>query len=88
MSSSQYAQLAKILNLPRRSFFLPPIILYAGLSVRKKAFFRNAPTISAMGILGTYVAFALIASILWMFSGLISLKLAVGENLNAISEKS
>lgn len=45
-------------------FYLPPIILFAGLSVRKKAFFRNLPTIACMGIVGTYIAFAIIAGLL------------------------
>ena len=59
------------------SFFLPPIILYAGLSVRKKAFFRNFPTIAAAGVLGTYASFALIAAVLWAASRVASLTLAV-----------
>ncbi|KAK9803320.1 hypothetical protein WJX73_001939 [Symbiochloris irregularis] len=46
-------------------YLLPPIIFYAGLSVKKKHFFRNFPTISAFGILGTYVAFAVIALALY-----------------------
>jgi sodium/hydrogen exchanger-like protein 6/7 len=59
-----------------RSFFLPPIILYAGLSCRKKAFFSNLPTIASLGILGTYTAFAVIAFVLYGFSKIISLTLA------------
>lgn len=58
-------------------FFLPPIILYAGLSVRKKAFFRNLPTIASLGILGTYIAFAIIAFTLFGFSHLLNITLAV-----------
>ena len=58
-------------------FFLPPIILYAGLSVRKKAFFRNLPTIASLGILGTYIAFAVIAVTLYGFSKFINITLAV-----------
>ena len=58
-------------------FFLPPIILYAGLSVRKKAFFRNLPTIASLGILGTYIAFAVIAFTLFGFSHLLKITLAV-----------
>lgn len=46
-------------------YLLPPIIFYAGLSVKKKQFFRNFGTIAAFGILGTYVAFALIALVLY-----------------------
>ena len=45
-------------------FFLPPIILYAGLSVRKKSFFANFATIASLGIAGTYVAFSVIAAFL------------------------
>ena len=46
-------------------YLLPPIIFYAGLSVKKKQFFRNFGTIASFGILGTYVAFALIALVLY-----------------------
>ncbi len=46
-------------------YLLPPIIFYAGLSVKKKQFFRNFATIASFGILGTYVAFALIALVLY-----------------------
>ena len=67
-------------NLPwlPRSFFLPPIILYAGLSCRKKAFFSNLPTIASLGILGTYIAFAVIALTLYGFSKILNITLAVG----------
>lgn len=51
-------------------YLLPPIIFYAGLSVKKKRFFRNVITISSFGIIGTYVAFAVIASVLYAFSRL------------------
>lgn len=53
--------------LPLNSFFLPPIIFYAGLSVKKKHFFRNFFTIAGYGIVGTYVAFALISLGLYVF---------------------
>jgi hypothetical protein len=46
-------------------YLLPPIIFYAGLSVKKKQFFRNFATIASFGIFGTYVAFALIALVLY-----------------------
>ena len=53
-----------------RRYLLPPIIFYAGLSVKKKRFFRNVVTISSFGIIGTYVAFAVIASVLYAISRL------------------
>lgn len=69
----------------RCRFFLPPIILYAGLSVRKKAFFRNLPTIASLGILGTYIAFAVIAVTLFGFSKVIKgITLAVSLLTSAI----
>ena len=54
-------------GLPCR-FYLPPIILFAGLSVRKKAFFKQLPTIASLGIVGTYIAFALIAVLMFAIS--------------------
>ena len=54
------------------SFYLPPIILFAGLSVRKKAFFKQLPTIASLGIIGTYIAFALIAVLMFATSKFIS----------------
>lgn len=54
-------------QLHARSFFLPPIIFYAGLSVKKKHFFRNFFTIAGYGIVGTYVCFALISICLYLF---------------------
>lgn len=54
-------------GLPACSFFLPPIIFYAGLSVKKKHFFRNFFTIAGYGILGTYVCFAIISLGLYLF---------------------
>ena len=53
-------------------FYLPPIILFAGLSVRKKAFFKQLPTIASLGIIGTYIAFALIAVLMFVTSKFIS----------------
>lgn len=50
-----------------RSFLLPPIIFYAGLSVKKKHFFRNFFTIGGYGIVGTYVCFAIISTGLYLF---------------------
>ena len=58
-------------------FFLPPIILYAGLSVRKKAFFQFLPTSATLGILGTYIAFAVIALLLYAMSRPLGITLAV-----------
>lgn len=54
---------------PPRSFFLPPIIFYAGLSVKKKHFFRNFFTIAGYGVVGTYICFALISTALYWFLG-------------------
>lgn len=60
-----------------RRFFLPPIILQAGLGMRKKAFFANWQTIIATGILGTYIAFAIIAVMLLVFSRVLHVSLGV-----------
>jgi Sodium/hydrogen exchanger family len=49
---------------------LPPIIFYAGLSVKKKKFFRNFASIATLGILGTYILFAVIALGLFAISKL------------------
>ena len=49
-------------------YFLPPIIFYAGLSVKKKKFFRNFGSIATLGILGTYILFAIIAFCLYAIS--------------------
>ena len=56
---------------------MPPIILYAGLSVRKKAFFQFLPTSATLGILGTYIAFAVIALVLYAMSRPLGITLAV-----------
>lgn len=48
-------------------FFLPPIIFSAGLSVRKKSFFRNFVSIASLGILGTYVALTFIVLSLLLY---------------------
>ena len=48
-------------------YFLPPIIFFAGLSVRKKSFFRNFITIATYGIVGTYISFAIIVCCLLIF---------------------
>ena len=62
-------------------YLLPPIIFYAGLSVKKKQFFRNFATIASFGILGTYVAFALIALVLYGLAQLPNvLKLSVSPS--------
>ena len=42
------------------------IIFYAGLSVKKKHFFRNFFTITGYGILGTYFCFAFISTGLYL----------------------
>ena len=51
-------------------YLLPPIIFYAGISVKKKQFFRNFASIATFGVLGTYIAFAVIACVLYAFSKL------------------
>lgn len=51
-------------------YLLPPIIFYAGISVKKKQFFRNFASIAIFGVLGTYIAFAVIACVLYAFSKL------------------
>lgn len=51
-------------------YLLPPIIFYAGISVKKKQFFRNFASIAIFGVLGTYIAFAVIACVLYGFSKL------------------
>ena len=48
-------------------YFLPPIIFFAGVSVRKKAFFRNFISIASFGILGTYLEFAIIIGVLLVY---------------------
>ena len=45
--------------------------------MRKKAFFRNLPTIASLGILGTYIAFAVITFTLYGFSRVLGITLAV-----------
>lgn len=45
--------------------------------MRKKAFFRNLPTIASLGILGTYIAFAVITFTLYSFSRVLGITLAV-----------
>ena len=45
--------------------------------MRKKAFFRNLPTIAGLGILGTYIAFAVITFTLHGFSKVLRITLAV-----------
>ena len=51
-------------------YLLPPIIFYAGLSVKKKQFFRNFASIASFGVLGTYIAFAVTAFVLYGISKL------------------
>ena len=51
--------------MPPRRFYLPPIILYAGLSVKKKAFFKHFFSISMFGIAGTYVSFIVSTALLF-----------------------
>ena len=53
-----------------RRYFLPPIIFYAGLSCKKKHFFRNFGSIAMFGIVGTYCLFAIIAFFLYGISKL------------------
>lgn len=63
---------AALLTFDASSFFivyLPPIILHAGLSVRKKAFFEHVGVITALGVGGTYFAFGFVAALLWLVAG-------------------
>ena len=63
---------AALLTFDASSFFvvyLPPIILHAGLSVRKKAFFEHVGVIAALGIGGTYFAVGFVAALLWLVAG-------------------
>ena len=50
--------------------FLPPIIFHAGVAVKKKNFFRNAGTILGLGLLGTFVSFAIIGGLTYLVFGL------------------
>jgi len=54
--------------------------------VRKKAFFRFLPTIASLGILGTYIAFAVISSLLYALSRPLSLTLAVRRPCYPVTE--
>ena len=73
------------ISLPSCRYLLPPIIFYAGLSVKKKQFFRNFVSIAAFGIVGTYIAFAVIACVLYGFSKLPNiLTLPVGPSLTLL----
>ena len=45
-------------------FFLPPIILQAGLSVRRRTFFGHAGAVAALGVGGTFFSFAALAAAL------------------------
>lgn len=63
---------AALLTFDASSFFvvyLPPIILHAGLSVRKKAFFEHVGVITVLGVGGTYFAFGFVAALLWLVAG-------------------
>jgi Sodium/hydrogen exchanger family len=57
-------------NASMCSYFLPPIIFYAGLACKKKRFFRNFWSIASFGIVGTYFLFAFIALFLFGLSKL------------------
>ncbi len=56
--------------------------------MRKKAFFRFLPTIASLGILGTYIAFAVISSLLYALSRPLSLTLAVRCPCCELAERS
>ena len=45
-------------------FFLPPIIMQAGLSVRRRTFFGHAGAVAALGVGGTFISFAALAGAL------------------------
>jgi NhaP-type Na+/H+ or K+/H+ antiporter len=44
------------------SVLLPPIIFWAGFSLKKRAFFANAPAIMLLGLGGTLVSAAVVAA--------------------------
>ncbi|PNH09920.1 Sodium/hydrogen exchanger 3 [Tetrabaena socialis] len=50
-------------------YLLPPVIFYAGLSVERRLFFSNLPSILSFGILGTLVSFVLISAALYSLAG-------------------
>lgn len=41
---------------------LPPIIFYAGFTVKRKLFFRNFTTLVLFGVVGTFITSGLIAA--------------------------
>ncbi|KAG1663546.1 hypothetical protein FOA52_003174 [Chlamydomonas sp. UWO 241] len=64
-------------------FLLPPVILNAGLRIPEN-FFSNLGTISCMGIGGTVISFAFIASVLYVFTPFHVLQLSDCLALGAI----
>lgn len=50
------------------TFLLPPVIFHCGLSVEKKRFFQNLPTILLYGIVGTLISFCIVAGFLYGFT--------------------
>ncbi len=65
------------------TYLLPPVIFYCGISVEKKQFFKNLPSILLFGIFGTFLSFTIIACFLYGFSKLQMFTLEVNKALLA-----
>lgn len=70
--------------LPPSSYLLPPIIFHCGLSVEKRGFFVNLPTICLFGIVGTLASFLLTGIFLYLLLGFAMFKLQDALAMGAI----